>query len=116
MKVQQGLLALAKAQRKTRNPWEAKLWQLLRDKGMQGFKFKRQQPIGPYIADFSCHRPKLIIELDGGQHNQPIKKESDTTRSQYFKKEGYKILRFWNNELSNNPDGVYQIIINTLNS
>lgn len=116
MKVRKDLLVLAKAQRKTKNPWEAKLWKLLRAKGVRGFKFKRQVPVGSYIVDFCCRKPKLVIEIDGGQHNDPKNIKSDKARSDYLKNEGYKILRFWNNEVQENIDGIFQTILKNLQS
>jgi len=86
------------------NPTEAekKLWYFLRNKNL-GYKFRRQQPIGPYFPDFVCLDKLLIIELDGGQHYGSAE---DKVRDNYFKKEGFTVLRFWNNEVMENIDGV----------
>jgi very-short-patch-repair endonuclease len=71
-------------------------------------KFRRQEPVGNYIVDFVCYENKLIIELDGGQHNEFS--EKDIPRTKALEKEGYKVLRFWNNEVKNNISGVLTVI------
>jgi very-short-patch-repair endonuclease len=81
---------------------EKKLWYYLRNKNL-GEKFRRQQPIGPYFPDFVCLNKFLIIELDGGQH---FASATDKPRDDYFKKEKFKVLRFWNNEVLENIEGV----------
>ena len=81
---------------------EKKLWYYLRSKNL-GEKFRRQQPIGPYFPDFVCLKKFLIVELDGGQHYASA---DDKTRDEYFTKEGFAVLRFWNNEVLENIDGV----------
>jgi len=89
---------------------ERKLWLALRDRRLDGHKFRRQSTIGPYIVDFFCAEAKLIIELDGGQHNE----EADATRTRFLAERGYQILRFWNNEVLENFEGVLQVISETL--
>jgi very-short-patch-repair endonuclease len=79
---------------------------------MTGYKFRRQVPIGRYIADFVCHEARLIVEIDGGQHDRSSPQEAE--RSGFLEKEGYRILRFWNNEVLANPDGVHQTIADEL--
>jgi len=71
-------------------------------------KFKRQEVIGNYIADFVCHELSLIIELDGGQHQ--INQEYDLERTEHLKTHGYKVVRFWNNEITENLEGVLEVI------
>jgi len=71
-------------------------------------KFRRQEPVGDFIVDCICYEKKLIVELDGGQHNEYEAK--DIKRTKALEKEGYKVLRFWNNEVLNNIDGVLTII------
>jgi len=73
-----------------------------------GLKFRRQQPIDNYIVDFICLENKLIIEVDGGQHS--LQKDEDVKRDAYLKKSGFKVLRFWNNEVLENMDGVLEKI------
>ena len=91
-------------------PTEAEqfLWKRLRLKQIEGFKFRRQQPIDNYIADFVCFESRLIIEVDGGQH--AAEKEADIKRDAYLKYNGFKVLRFWNNEVFQNIDGVLEVI------
>ncbi|MBQ3640968.1 endonuclease domain-containing protein [bacterium] len=87
---------------------EQKLWEILRKKNFSGLKFTRQYPIGKYIVDFACRRKKLVIEIDGGQHNQEYNILSDEERTKFIESQGYKIIRFWNNEIIENIEGVYQ--------
>ena len=76
---------------------EARLWYQLRDRRLDGFKFRRQRPIGPYIVDFVCLDRQLIIELDGGQHALQV--EADARREAFLQAAGFRLLRFWNHEL-----------------
>lgn len=99
---------LSRALRKNQTPQEAKLWALLRNKNFHNLKFKRQYPIGNYIVDFICIEKRIIIEIDGGQHNFLENIEKDNTRSEYFSLRKFKIIRFWNNEIDNNIEGVYK--------
>ena len=91
---------------------EKYLWYALRLESL-GVKFRRQAVIGRYIADFVCYEKKLIVEVDGGQHAES---QTDKMRDEWFRKEGFKILRFWNNDVLKNRDGVLQIIIEQLKS
>jgi very-short-patch-repair endonuclease len=91
---------------------ERRLWQLLRAHRFQDFKFRRQQPIGPYIVDFICLEEKLIVELDGGQHAEAV--EYDVQRDGWLRNEGYRVLRVWNNELLENESGVMEKILEML--
>jgi very-short-patch-repair endonuclease len=77
---------------------ERKLWSCLRDKRLLGLRFRRQQPIGPYIADFYCAAAKLIVELDGSQHAN-AQAQYDLSRTTWLEARGYKVLRFWNTDL-----------------
>jgi very-short-patch-repair endonuclease len=96
------------ALRKGQTEAERKLWSRLRAKQTEGKKFRRQQPIGTYIVDFICFEKKVIIELDGGQHMQQSSK--DQIRDRWFKAQGYKVLRFWDNEIFENFTGVLNCI------
>ena len=87
---------------------ERRVWRILRSHHMQGYKFRRQVPIGRYIADFVCHEARLIVEIDGGQHERSSPREAE--RSGLLQNEGYRILRFWNNEVLANLDGVHETI------
>jgi very-short-patch-repair endonuclease len=82
---------------------EKKLWQRLRQPPFKQHNFRRQATIGPYFADFASHRLRLVIELDGGQHSGS---KSDKVRTQFLKARGYRVLRFWNNEVLENMSGV----------
>jgi very-short-patch-repair endonuclease len=86
---------------------ERKLWSILRSRQMNGAKFRRQQPIGPFIGDFVCQEHRLIIEADGGQH---AGSEHDVRRTALLEAKGYRVLRFWNNDILSNLDGVAQMI------
>ena len=101
------LFNIARNQRKYPTEAEKMLWNHLRLKQLEGLKFRRQEPIGSYIADFVCHDKKLIIEVDGGQHAEDPK---DIKRDDWLKGQGYRVLRFWNNEVLNNIDGVLEKI------
>jgi very-short-patch-repair endonuclease len=90
------------------DPTEAEkhLWHILRSKSM-GFKFRRQAVIGLYVVDFVCYEKKLVIEVDGGQHCQ---NQKDIIRDEWLKGEGFTVVRFWNNEVLENLDGVFEKI------
>ena len=90
------------------------LWRQLRKNQILGFRFRRQHPIGPYIADFACVDARLMIEIDGGQHAQ--QGDYDTARTDWLSSQGYKVLRFWNNEILTNLDGVMETIVRELQS
>ena len=95
------------ARRMHREPTEAerKLWWHLRHRlPVAGSHFRRQVQIGPYLADFACHRSKLVVEIDGGQHAEAT--AQDAARTRRLEAEGYRVLRFWNNDVLSNIDGV----------
>ena len=104
------LTPLAKNLRKGTTDTEQLLWRHPRTKHMGGLKFRRQQPIGPYIVDFVCFEKKIIIELDGGQHSLPAEMENDSKRTHWFEAQGYQVLRFWDNEVFANIQGVLEVI------
>ncbi len=104
----------ARILRKNMTKQEQKLWNILRNKKFYGFKFKRQVPIGNYIVDFVCELQNLIIEIDGGQHNEPCNIKHDIERTEFLNSKGYKIIRFWNNEIEENIEGVCKIIYQNL--
>lgn len=93
---------------------ERKLWQAIRGEQISGHKFRRQYVIEPYIADFACVAQKVVLELDGGQHQAQI--EYDALRTSYLRAPGWRILRFWNNEVLENMDGVLANIAQTLDA
>ena len=102
---------IARKLRKNSTDEERMLWKLLRNRQLNGLKFKRQFPIGDYIVDFVCEEIKLVIELDGGQHNEPKNIMEDNIRTKYIVSKGYKVFRFWNNEIRNNLQGVYENLL-----
>lgn len=106
-KYEKYLIKYAKKLRKEMTDAERHLWKFLKDRQFEGYKFRRQQPIGKYIVDFVNFERKLIIELDGGQH---FENEKDKEREGYLRKQGYKILRFWDNEVLKNIEGVLDLI------
>jgi very-short-patch-repair endonuclease len=87
-------------------PAERSLWQKLRNKQIDDTKFRRQQTIGNYIVDFVCFENRLVIEIDGGQHNQDQNEIEDNIRTSWLITQGFQVLRFWNNEVLNNLEGV----------
>ncbi len=103
------LLEFARNLRADSTDTERRLWQLLRAHRFLNYKFRRQQPVGPYIVDFICFDAKLVIELDGGQHAEA--KELDQHRDDWLQSEGYRVLRVWNNELLENETGVMEKIL-----
>jgi very-short-patch-repair endonuclease len=98
-----------RARRLRRNSTDAerKLWYRLRSRSIPGFKFVRQEPIGPYVVDFICRERRLIVEVDGGQHAES---KHDLVRDQWLADHRYRVLRFWNNEVMMNIDGVLESI------
>jgi len=105
------LTRYARAMRKESTPWEKKLWSELKGEQLGGYKFRRQQPIASYIADFYNADAKLIIELDGSQH---VENEADKKRDEALAGLGYQLLRFWNNEIDTNIEGVCARILEVL--
>ena len=106
------LLRNARQLRSRMTDAEQCLWQHLRDRRLNGYKFRRQQPIGNYIADFVCIRPKLIVEADGSQHDE--QRAYDETRSENLRALGFHILRFWNHDILQQTEAVLTVILNTL--
>ena len=96
--------------RRTMTDAELKLWRVLRGRQLEGLKFRRQHPIPPYVADFCCIEKKLIIELDGSQHEV----RSDAVRTRILRSQGWTILRFWDNEVLRATEAVVEAIWNTV--
>ena len=107
-----GAAARARTLRQSMTEAETRIWQMLRAHRTNGHKFRRQVPIGRYIADFACHEARLVVEIDGGQHDRSSPREAG--RSSFLQTQGYRVLRFWNNEVLANPDGVHETIVNAL--
>lgn len=103
---------LARKLRKESTDAEKWLWQRLRNREVMGFKFRRQHPIGPFIADFVCIEKRIIVELDGSQHIENVR--ADDERSEYLHKKGYQVLRFWNNDVLLTGEAVLDVILSYL--
>jgi very-short-patch-repair endonuclease len=88
-------------------------WNLIRDRRISGVKFRRQHPIGRYFADFACVSKKLVIEIDGEHHAFQI--EADTERTAMMERQGWRVMRFWANEVVQNPEGIWSAIEIALN-
>lgn len=101
------LTRVARKLRRDRTLVEDRLWQRIRNRQIEDTKFVFQFPIGPYVADFACRGLRLVIELDGGQHSGCL---ADVERTRVIEAHGYRVLRFWNNEVADNVDGVLDII------
>jgi very-short-patch-repair endonuclease len=91
---------------------EKKLWRHLSRRQLNGFKFSRQMPVGPFICDFMCREAALVVELDGGQHDTAA--GGDAERTRFIESEGYRVIRFWNNDVMGNVDGVLSEILAAL--
>ncbi len=98
-------IGLARGLRSKQTKAEELLWYRLRDGRLDGIKFRRQQPLDDYIVDFICFEKKLAVEVDGGQHNESAM-ENDKTRTAWLEGRGYRVLRFWNNDVLGNLEGV----------
>ena len=104
-------LRFAKTLRKDMTDAELLLWRHLRAHRLDGQKFRRQQPMGPYIVDFVHFGARLIVEADGGQHDG---REQDAVRDRWLEQQGFRIMRFWNNDILQNPEAVLSSILATL--
>lgn len=104
----------ARILRKNQTAQEQKIWNLLRNRQFFNYKFRRQYIIGNYIVDFVCREKKLIIEIDGGQHNEISNINYDNERTKFLEQQGYKVIRFWNNDIDKNLEGVYRTIMKFL--
>jgi len=103
------ILDRARRLRREMTEVERKLWRFLRDRSLVGVKFRRQVPLGNFIADFCCLDCRLIVELDGGQHAEH--EDADALRSQCFAEEGFRVLRFWNDQVLNGAESVVEEIL-----
>jgi very-short-patch-repair endonuclease len=102
----EGALTLTKAARELRSRMtdaERKLWFALKDRRFAAFKFRRQVPVGRYIADFLCFESRLVVEVDGGQHAESVR---DVERDDWFARNEFRVMRFWNNDVLQNLEGV----------
>jgi len=103
----------AKALRKQMTDAERRLWYRLRAHRFLGLKFKRQVPIGPYVADFANLRAKVVIEVDGGQHAES---QRDMDRDRFLSEQGFRVLRFWNDEVLRSTEEVLEVISTAVQS
>lgn len=106
------IIRKARSLRRSQTEAEKRLWKILRNRQLGRYKFRRQFPIDPFIADFACFEYKLVVEIDGGQHDGL--QAHDESRTRFLERRGYKVLRFWNNEVMENTDGVLQTLTLTL--
>jgi len=106
------LIERAREMRRNTTQAEDTLWKVLRKRNLEIDKFRRQHIIGDYIVDFYCPEKRLVIEVDGGQHAE--QEEQDAERSHYLESRGCRVIRFWNNEVLKNMDGVVEVILNKL--
>jgi very-short-patch-repair endonuclease len=95
---------------------EKKLWFHLRRRKLAGYRFRRQVPIGSYIADFACLSARFIVEVDGAQHSEPPNEETDKQRTEWLETRGYRVLRFWNSQVLAEIDCVTETIFNALDA
>jgi very-short-patch-repair endonuclease len=102
--------SFARRLRRDQTDAERRLWTHLRAHHFQGRRFRRQHPIGPYFADFACVEMKLVIELDGGQHDSPCGRLHDTVRADVLAGLGYRVLRFWDNDVLASTEAVLRVI------
>jgi very-short-patch-repair endonuclease len=110
------LFEFSKALRKNQTETEEIIWQCLRNRKLLNFKFRRQHPVHKFIADFYCHEAKLIIEIDGGVHENPANQEYDKNRTDEFKLIGITVIRFTNEEVNNNLYEVINVIVKYLSA
>ena len=102
--------AAAKKLRANTTPHERILWRALKEIPIEGSHFRRQVPIGPYVVDFFCPAKRLIIELDGGHHNEDDAAARDLERQRWLENEGYRVIRFWNSEITSDLAAVLERI------
>jgi very-short-patch-repair endonuclease len=102
--------AAARKLRANTTPHERTLWRALKEIPLEGSHFRRQAPIGPYIVDFFCPAKRLIIELDGGHHNDDEQAKRDAERQCWLESEGYRVVRFWNSQISRELNAVLERI------
>lgn len=108
------LTTIARSLRKHETPSENRPWQQLRAKRCLGYKFYRQYPIEQYVTDFCCPERRIVIEVDGGGHDESQQRVKDTSRDEYLQRIGFSTLRFWSNDVENNLAGVMEEIYRAL--
>ena len=101
----------ARVLRRNSTDAERIMWRLVRDRRLAGVKFRRQVPIGPFIADFAAIEHRLVVELDGGQHADSA---TDVRRGRFLEADGWRVVRFWNNEVMENREGVLEAVLDAV--
>lgn len=105
--------AFARALRREMTDAERKLWWGLRGRHLEGFRFRRQHALGPYVLDFCCLEAKLIVEVDGSQHAE-LRREHDQKRTAWLEAQGFRVIRFWNYEVLERPHDVCGVVLESL--
>lgn len=108
LNLSKNLIKAARSLRKESTDIERFLWKHLRRRQLNGLKFRRQQPIGKYSVDFVCFEKQIVVEVNGGQHQE--KRDKDIERDRWLQNQGFKVLRFWDNEVLKNIKGVLEVI------
>lgn len=103
--------AKARSLRQSMTKAEVFLWMQLRKRAVSGARFRRQHPVGPYIADFACPAEKLVVEVDGATHSTPDELAHDARRTKYLESEGWTVIRMTNSDVYENMDGVWRAIV-----
>ncbi|MEM1038916.1 MAG: DUF559 domain-containing protein [Pseudomonadota bacterium] len=111
-RISQTTRARAKSLRSSATSAERKLWFVLRGLRLNGYRFRRQSPIGPYIADFACHQTKTVVEVDGATHSTVAETNHDARRTQFLEEQGFVVLRFTNEHVLHQPNS--NCIVQTL--
>jgi very-short-patch-repair endonuclease len=102
--------AAAKKLRANTTPHERTLWRALKELPIEGTHFRRQAPVGRYVVDFFCPAKRLVIELDGGHHNEDATAKQDSERQAWLEREGYRVIRFWNSDVTSDLNAVLERI------
>jgi very-short-patch-repair endonuclease len=110
MRLHPATRTFARQLRRNQTDAEHRLWHHLRGRRLLNLRFRRQHPIGPYFADFACLELGLVVELDGGQHNDPRSKYRDGVRSDVLAGHGYAVVRFWDNDVLRDTPSVLEVI------
>jgi very-short-patch-repair endonuclease len=104
----------AQGLRKNPTPAEVRFWKLLEPLRTRGYHFRKQVPLGAFVADFACHQAKVVIEIDGDTHYTDVGMRKDRVRDAALAKHGYKVLRFSNLDVMNNPEGIYDTLVSAM--
>ena len=112
--IDEDLLTFARQMRANDTDAEKRLWRILRNRKLGGFKFRRQVPVGRYIVDFYCHEGKLVVEADGGQHSEPAAAKYDNDRAVFLARQGIRVLRFWDHDVLKHTDAVREQVYREL--